>query len=261
MKKHFLLLSIILSVAILFVAILSCTDESLSNSNQSIPSDFNDFLYTQSQELNDHYLKDLIIENPKNPYDSVGIKHNVILTEIYSDSNLNKTLTEVMEIFKNDYGVIFLQPESYYAELMESTIERVYFQDGSYNPEYINSTDSATSTEKQIINDYFETMKETPELEKRIVLTKESESFILNSQLSNDVKRRILITFTLYRHSTYFWSRFENKSNVIDADLLDAIALYAAFNCDGEYAENFQDGKDCYLFASSFSVAASIILL
>jgi len=262
MKKHFLIVSSILSVAFLVLVILSCSDESLSNSNQSVASEYNDFLNTLSQEFNEYHLKDLIIENPKNPYDSIGINHNAVLTEVYSDSNLNKTLSEVMQIFKDDYGVVFLQTESYYAELMESTINRVYYEDGKYNPEYINNTDSITSTEKEIINDYFKTMKEIPELEKRIVLTKESESFILNSQLSDEVKKRILTIFSLYRYSTYFWSGFDNKSLVIDADLLDAIAEYAALHVDPEspYAANFQDGKDVHLFASSFSAIASIIL-
>ncbi|MDR1113002.1 MAG: hypothetical protein LBL18_04500 [Bacteroidales bacterium] len=197
-----------------------------------------------------------------NPYDYQGEKHNQLLQKFFDEIYPKIDSTQYAQAYVKMASLPISDPDVA-AERILSLKDDIISKEG-YNSKFINSLSGVSETEKQIVNLYFEQMQKIPELNGRIALSKEAESFILQEKgLSPEEKEEILSAFAIYRYSTWFWDNMGNqvKSPMRICEIADAIGLYIANKTDlldGE--KDINDAKDAYAHASLVSMISSFAL-
>ena len=151
------------------------------------------------------------------------------------------------------------QTPDYYEEMIKDVNNKIYDDNFNYKESCVNYLRDFTDNEKEIINSYFVKVKQIKDLFERIAFSKAAEKEVLNLELTNKEKQRILTVFAIYRYSTYYWNTSEKYAYAANCDIVDAIGYYVALY--GEWPYGFiEDGKDAYAFAGSFSVLWTNIL-
>ncbi|MDR3047843.1 MAG: hypothetical protein LBU51_09620 [Bacteroidales bacterium] len=177
---------------------------------------------------------------------------NEIIPNIDPEEHINK-LAEMANLNLSH------SPE-YYLTYIQNIHTDLTDNNGYYS-KYINSLANISETEKVIINLYFTKMVSIDNLQERIETSKSAENFIVNEKsLSYNEKQRILITFALYRYSTYFWTtEFPSKQNQGGGcDLIDGAGFYIATH--GDFPPRYiEDGASAHAYAAFFSAVIGII--
>lgn len=152
--------------------------------------------------------------NSLNPYDSIGITHNLILEE-FLNSNLNpKTITEIIQTVNN---LSFFNSSNLFQTASNLGISHkieIFYTNPEYElyQEIYNSHLSNLAKLKiiELVETIFENIEEDyPYHYNEIILF---ESIILNNTNFSQEDKRVLLTFSsLIRHSLYFDKRRDDK--------------------------------------------------
>ncbi|MDR1346070.1 MAG: hypothetical protein LBK03_05150 [Bacteroidales bacterium] len=199
-----------------------------------------------------------------NPYDYQGEKHNQLLQKFFDEIYQKIDSAQYARAYVEMASLPISDPDAA-AERILGLKDDIISKEG-YNSKFINSLSGISETEKQIVNLYFKQMQKLPDLNSRIALSKEAESFILQEKgLSPEEKEEILSAFAIYRYSTWFWDSMESQlvGSVSNYDIYDAIGFYIATKTillDDDPDWDIQDGKDAHAYASFVSMVTCFAL-
>ncbi len=196
-----------------------------------------------------------------NPFDSIGIKHNVTVKQFFEEGYLAGDIATLIEGLKAK--VEFTKEPNFYPEMIKSLKSKTYTEDMKYNPLFINTVgEHIPEIEKGLVNSYFEILSGIKDVNLRISISKEAEIFILNNiELKDDSKKRILTTFALYRHSTSFWDDKTNPQGLSmrQCDILDALGYYIATHAEFDDGV-MEDEPAVNNYAATFSLVIGSVL-
>lgn len=195
------------------------------------------------------------LANENNPFDSVGVKHNEVLSYLNSleltESTICNSLTEASREF--DTRITLNCQEI--LNVINNGTSKTFDDLGNYKADLLDellSTDKISENEYSIVNTTIENVYNNNDLNQRIQLLKASEEYTKNSQVLTDTEKgRIQRTFAIYRYSTYYWEVETNKLAGPGADLADASAEHWLLNSGYSPA---QDGGDVYVLSGLISL-------
>ncbi len=255
MKKTTIIISSLIILA--GVIFYSCSKEDKQiNKTQNVVNDFKQII--NNVDITS-FNKAIDVYFPENPYDSIGILHNIVLQKLNEqnlllyNSNIKDVISSLEIIFNKTLN------DNDYIGYVKQLKSEIIINEVDYNESFINSLNTLTIDEKEIVNNYFLTMFSTTDVGGIIAKSKAAEHFIINSNsFSNIEKERMLKTFAIFRHSSSFWADF-NKLKLnkhlakVLASAVDAISYYCAANCINVNCDDFQDGKDLHMYSGLMS--------
>jgi len=239
----------------------SCEKEGESinsfESNTSIPSK------SSSTSVKSEITEPL--ENPNNPYDDQGQKHNDVLNFIFTSYSplpddvciyYDDVLSEFNVSFTSscqDFKLIF--DEDYSDSVVTFINDTVVDYDSSLLVNLRNDGKISVN-EFNVVNDVIIDVHNTTNINDKIIKIKEEEDNVVNNQFLNQAeKRRVLTTFSILKYSAYYWdTNLSHPEAGFYSMLIDAMAEYWVLN-DCLDCDFIQDGKDVYAFSGAASAA------
>lgn len=170
-----------------------------------------------------------------NPFDAVGVEHNIQLAAIHNHPDFVKDAETTLQIFNSNHRASTGKPIITDMEAaLSSTTDFIsaVISNGELNYNWINGL-AIPFLEKQTLIVYFQTMYSTDNIELRVALSKVIEVSVKNSWLFNSAsKERLLTSFSIFRHSTVYWSDFDEYAGL--SPFSEAVdALVAEWCMDG----------------------------
>lgn len=197
------------------------------------------------------YLSSCDPENIGNPYDSIGGKHNQLVSDIYNWPNFDNSFDSIVFYFNETTGLNYSSQDftNYYNNYFVDYITTSGGFDVSYFDQF--QTDSLV---KVYLKDYFTLILTYGDLCERVSESINFEDDVINdSNLTSAQKERLLMVFSVYRHSTYLWETDLVAYRTDLSDIYDAIATdYCIDNCDVSCA------GECMPFAAYHSMLIGV---
>ena len=251
--------------------IYSCSKEvdekevSVQNTkNSNIVQDLNE-IFNNVKNNNSSSKLTVQVENEKNPFDYVGQKHNVALAHLmaqnYTDSTFCNSLSEMEREFEVEVNYNCQDILSIIEDGKTETFDSL----GNYKTDLFDdllTNKKIGENEYAIVNTTIENIFGNNNLNERIELLKVAEDYTINSQVLTELeKNRILMTFAVYRYSTYYWEIEESERANPLVDVADALAMYwALHSIDSEVNDAVEAATIATLTSLGVAVVVGIFL-
>jgi hypothetical protein len=263
MKK---LIYFVFAVA-LGVLIYSCTKENDDNNvigkdekSNSIVQDLNT-IFNNIKNNNSLSKLNVIVENEENPFDNVGVDHNIALAHLmaqnYTDSTFCNSLSEMEREFEVEVN--------YNCQEVLSIIEdgkiKTFDSLGNYKTDLLDELlkdDKISENEYSIVNTTVESVFASNNLNEKIELLKVAEEYTMNSQILTEVEKfRILSTFAVYRYSSYYWEIEQTERVNPIVAVADALAMYWALHSE---LSEVNDGVEAGIISTLVSAGVAVLV-
>ena len=169
---------------------------------------------------------------PANPFDAVGIKHNVDLEAIHSHPNFIKDPMVALQVFNQNHrdntGMAIVTNSEGALQTITRYSSGVISND-QLNYDWMNSL-NVSFVERQTLALYFTSVYSTDNINLRVALSKVIEVAVKNSFFYNGAsKERLLSCFSIFRHSTVYWDDFDGYAGLNPYSA--AVDALVAFGC------------------------------
>jgi hypothetical protein len=258
-----------LFLLIIGVVMYGCKKETLPGNQNQTENAEAERLFIENLTSEIENVKEYFVETksssvdptfPTNPFDAVGVEHNVQLAAIHNHSGFVKDAETTLQIFNSNHRESTGKPIiTDLEDALSSTTDFIsaVIQNGELNYNWINSL-NIPFLEKGTLTLYFQTMYSTDNIQLRVALSKVMEVAVKNSWLFNSAsKERLLTTFAIFRHSTVYWSDFDGYAGL--SSFSEAVdALVAEWCMDGTIAPSGYD-VSCPGVANQIGSAVSAV--